>query len=257
MGKTAPNVNNLSLGRGELLFNKLEDEVHQGEKSLGNAPEISVTPEMEELEHVSSLEGLNKVDVKIVTSLKIIVAATLEEFNQDNIEMIFLGEKTTVSQTSGSVADEEHTVKEFDAYYKLDKRYVSSVVVTDETGVTTYTEDDDYTVDARIGRVFIKEGGSGGIAADDVLKISYDYGDLELPAVKLAEETKVEGSLRFLGDPAYGPELELYIPKVSIMADGEMPLISTEWASVGIRAEALIETDTEIFMYDHTDVSYA
>lgn len=252
----APNVNNLSLGRGELFFNALIDDVYQGEKSLGNAPAITITPEIEELEHVSSLEGLNKVDVKIVTSLKLIVTAKLEEFNQDNIEMIFLGEKTTIEQTADSVTDEEHTVKEFDAYYKLEYRKVSSVVVKDSTGVTTYTEDDDYEVDAKIGRVKILSGGSGGIEADDVLKISYSYADLELPAVKLAEKTKVEGSIRFLGDPAYGPEFELYIPKASVSADGEMPLISTEWASMGIRAEALIETDTEVLMIDHTGITY-
>jgi len=252
----APNVNNLSLGKGELFFNKLLDDVYQGEKSLGNCPAINLTPEVEELEHVSSLEGLNKVDVKIVTSLKLIVTATLEEFNQDNIEMIFLGEKTTISQTAASVVDEEVPVKDLDAYYKLDYRKISSVVVKDSTGVTTYTEDDDYTVDTKIGRLFLIAGGSGGIATDDVLKVSYDYADLALPAVKLAEKTKVEGSMRFVGDPAYGPELELYIPKVSISADGEMPLISAEWASVGIRAEALIESDTEVLMMDHSDIDY-
>ncbi len=254
MSEKAPNVNNLLVGKGELFFDPLVDDVNQGEISLGNAPEVSITPEIEELEHVSSLEGLNKVDVKIVTSLKLIVAATLEEFNQENIEMIFLGEKTTISQTASTVTDEEVTIVKLDAYFKLDYRKISSVVVKDETGVTTYVEDEDYSVDYKIGRIKAITGGA--IAEDDLVKVSYSYADLSLPAVKLAEKTKIEGALRFVGDPAYGPEFELYIPKVSITADGAMPLISTEWSSVGIRAEALIETDTEIYMYDHSGITY-
>lgn len=60
---------------------------------------------------------------------------------------------------------------------QLDHKYVvaSTVVVKNDDASVTYTVDDDYTVDSEAGTV--TRVATGGIAADDDLKIAYDYAD--------------------------------------------------------------------------------
>lgn len=76
----------------------------------------------------------------------------------------------------------------------------STVVVKNDDASTTYTVDDDYTVNAEAGVITRVDG--GGIAAGDTLKIAYDYADaaevtdaeVVAAAAKFVEAESVTGS---------------------------------------------------------------
>ena len=95
---------------------------------------------------------------------------------------------------------------------QLPNKYVvaSTVVVKNDDGTTTYTVDDDYTVDSEAGTV--TRVASGDIAADDTLKIAYDYadagqvtdGEVVAAASKFVEAESVTGAKpRILIAPGY------------------------------------------------------
>ncbi len=95
---------------------------------------------------------------------------------------------------------------------QLGHKYVvaSTVVVKNDDGSTTYTVDDDYTVDSEAGT--LTRVATGDIDADDDLKIAYDYADADevtdaeviAAAAKFVEAESVTGAKpRILIAPGY------------------------------------------------------
>lgn len=71
----------------------------QNYRDLGNAPALSVTPEIEFLEHFSSRAGIRSKDLEVPVQLAGTVALTLDEMTIDNIALAILGE--VADQTTG------------------------------------------------------------------------------------------------------------------------------------------------------------
>ena len=68
-------------------------------RDLGNAPALSVTPEIEWLEHFSSRAGIRAKDLEVPVKLAGTVAITLDEFTLENVALAILGE--VEDQTTG------------------------------------------------------------------------------------------------------------------------------------------------------------
>jgi hypothetical protein len=68
-------------------------------RDLGNAPALSITPEIEFLEHFSSRAGIKSKDLEVPVQVAGKVSLTLDEFTIDNIALAILGQVS--DQTSG------------------------------------------------------------------------------------------------------------------------------------------------------------
>lgn len=86
--ETSPNVNNLQVGKGIVSFKKDGDVAY---RDLGNVTSMTLTPEVETLEHFSSREGVRKRDVLIVLEQKMAVSIVMEEFTANNLAMMVYG----------------------------------------------------------------------------------------------------------------------------------------------------------------------
>ncbi len=62
---------------------------------VGNCPKFGITPKPEKLKHFSSMAGIKLLDKTAFISLEAEVEMMLEEYNEDNLVMAFLG--STVS----------------------------------------------------------------------------------------------------------------------------------------------------------------
>jgi len=240
---SSPNTENYFIGKGSLYFDRFDSNGNKtGEIHLGNAPDFTLTPELEKLEHFSSTKGLKTKDKEIVISAKVSAKFNLEEYTLENLKNALLATEESFTQTAGNVTDQSVVVSRLEAYYDLGKRSISNVVVTDQTGTTTYVEGDDYTVDEVSGRIFIPE--TSAIAKGDTILVDYDYADLSTGTfLNIAKETKIEGVLRFKGDPAVGKAYEFYFGKVSLSATGDIALIGDDWGKIEFTAEALKDAD--------------
>jgi hypothetical protein len=84
----SPNVGNLQVGKGNVTFQKnFEGEF----RHLGNCTAFTVTPEVETLEHFSSMEGTRKKDLVITIEQRCTVAITMEEFTAFNLALMTQG----------------------------------------------------------------------------------------------------------------------------------------------------------------------
>ena len=138
------------------------------------------------------------------------IAAALEAvFAQATAQVVVVNAlDPSVDKTSKAAANHELDGDSL----QLPNKYLvaSTVVVQNDDASTTYTVADDYTVDAAAGVVTRVAGGA--IAADDELKIAYDYADaaevtdaeVVAAAPKLVEAESVTGSKpRILIAPGY------------------------------------------------------
>lgn len=84
----SPNSGNYRVGKGAWWFKKegAADYVH-----MGNSPEAEFTPEIEKLEHFSSMEGVKEKDASIVLSRGGAIKLILEEWTPANMELALLG----------------------------------------------------------------------------------------------------------------------------------------------------------------------
>jgi hypothetical protein len=84
----SPNVGNLQVGKGNVEFKKEGDAEF---RHLGNCTAFTVTPEVETLEHFSSMEGTKKKDLVITIEQKATVAITMEEMTAFNAALMLQG----------------------------------------------------------------------------------------------------------------------------------------------------------------------
>jgi hypothetical protein len=85
----SPNVDNLQVGKGKVEFKKTGDSVF---RHLGNCSAFVVTPEVETLEHFSSLQGTKKKDLVIVLEQRATAQITMEEFTPENFALMVYGD---------------------------------------------------------------------------------------------------------------------------------------------------------------------
>lgn len=238
MADRSPNVENYILGKGKLYFDRFDDAgASTGEFDLGNVPSFIMTPAVETLDHFESMSGIKEKDKSVDISVGFTCKFTFEEYSRWNLMLAtFATTEGTFSQGSGHQVNEAVTAHS-GKWSKLTRRNVHDAVVTNIVGTTTYTETTDYIMDRATGRIFIVEDGS--IADLQVVHVDYLYDDTTYGKLSAMQDSTIEGSLRFVGDPSVGPKYEVEIWKVKIKPTGDLQWISDEWSSVEIEGEIL------------------
>jgi hypothetical protein len=85
---TAPNVDNYFIGKGVVKFKPdgTSEFVH-----LGNCPEVEWTPNLDVLDHFSSMVGIRAKDRKVVREKSATVRIVMEELTPDNLGLALMG----------------------------------------------------------------------------------------------------------------------------------------------------------------------
>lgn len=151
----------------------------------------------------------------------------------DNVIGWFFGaDAATLTQTAGSVTNEAFDDVETGVYYPLGVsatnptgvRDIDTVVVTDDTSPTpvTFDEDDDYTVDLALGRLYIVPGGA--ITAGKNLRVDYATNAVTRTQHAATPDlaARLCGALRLVANNTSGPNRDLYAPKCVLRADGSV-----------------------------------
>lgn len=84
----APSTANYSLFKANVYF---EEEGTSGLVHMGNAPSAELSFEFDELEHFSSMEGINELDLTVIRSKSANLVIEFEEFPPDNVSFFTLG----------------------------------------------------------------------------------------------------------------------------------------------------------------------
>lgn len=85
----SPNTGNIRVGKGALWFKRDGDDDY---RHMGNATSVEQTPEIEKLDHFTSMEGVKEKDLSIVLSRGGTMKIVLEEWTPANLGIALLGD---------------------------------------------------------------------------------------------------------------------------------------------------------------------
>ncbi len=239
------NASNLFLGRGKLWADVWTDQgvSSGGEMYLGVAsvwePQAPADETIEMRDYaVQDAPLLDKIAIKRDMKMR----AVLHEMTLENLRMALLGNISARAQGTDAVTDEDLTAK-LGYYVPLEYRKVSSVVVEPEAGGTAFTEDKDYILDRTTGRIYFMTAAEGGTITDAAkLHVSYNYAADTARTLAAGAALKVEGSLRFVGDPKRGQRYEMEVWHFQIAPEGGIGFISDDYGNITLNFDVIGES---------------
>lgn len=250
--------NKYTIPRGRVFFNPINTatDEYMGELYMGNCPSLGLSIETEKAEHYSSETGLREKDASVVLEVKRTGSLTCDNMSGTNVALFLSGSTGTITQAGASVTDEVIDVIP-GRYYQLGlgvstpvgARKVSAVVVTNSAGTTTYVAGTDYLLDADRGRLQILA--TGTIVAGEI-KVDYTKAATTWEGIRSGAAGELLGALRIVSDNATGDQRDFYMPRVSLVPSGEIPVIAegTDFAQMTFDADVLKPANGEAIYVD-------
>lgn len=223
------------LGSGRVYFNPEDaNEDSTGEIYLGDTPGFTVPVTSESIDTWSSDGAIAEREDLAVTRVVRSCGITVKNVSLYNLSLFIIGTQSTLTEAGGAVTDEAISNVQQGRYYQLGVstanptgvRTISSVTVTGSGGTPTYVENDDYTVDLALGRLYIVEG--GGIADDADILVDYTKTAESREQVSASDLGAKYGALRYIADNTSGPNRDLYVPRLLLRPDGELAFKSRD-----------------------------
>ena len=220
-------------GGGVLYFRPLIDGVLGIESEFGGTENVSFSSEVETLTHdntegavtVEDLSILKKITGKLtIETVEVSPEMLIKAFLGTDESVAVIANATGTTPSLGFVTNVLHGET-----YPIGVKHLddATIVVKDDTDVTTYVLDTDYTLSRMGDTTYITFIGAT-IITGDILHIIADnsaYSDIRVEGFM---ESKLEGQLRFVSDVANGVAYTYVFHKVSLLASGDFMLKSTE-----------------------------
>lgn len=250
------NTADYNLGRGILYLATLSNGLPDvnGWRDLGNCPEFNASVEVETLDHQSSRQGLRVTDKSVVVSQTVNLSFQLDEVNFQNLALFFSGAAsqnalvnpavagvTNVALTSAVKLGRWYDLKDANGVRIYDITPGNLSVREDVDGTpATLVQGTDYTVDAKMGRIFFLTTGGATEGEDVDFSLTADAGAVAPDEVKALTQTNVIAALKFISEnPADNDRKTEYVfHQVQLRADGDFPLIGDEFTQMGFTAVA-------------------
>lgn len=226
-------TNNYVFGRGQLFLNLYAAGVFEGRRFIGNCPSFNLSVESEIFEHVSSTSGIQTTDLKVTKSTKFSGQIVCDDMQPENMALFLVGSQATLSQVATPVTNEAIVVNKgfhfqlgLTVSNKVGIRDVTSVVVTDVAGTTTYVLNTDYKLDADSGMIYIISGGA--ITNGQTIHVDYTPTAGSRPYIQSGDSGSLQGEIFFVSDNANGDNRDVRIPLATISPSGELPFITAD-----------------------------
>jgi len=224
-----PSAENLMLGAGVVYFDRKDASGNKtGERHLGNCTDFTVNTTIEKVEKFSSMQSAKRLYKSTIKTIKATGKITLDEYDVENLSLALLGETGVITQASATVTAETFTAH-LGRWTKLANRNIASsgIVVKDAADVTVPASN--YEVDLVTGRIKIISTNTASIVEGEACKIAYTSAAETYPKIVGAATGKIEGLVRFIGDPTSGPKYELEAWNCSVQPEAEIGLISDDF----------------------------
>lgn len=254
-----PNTKFYTLGRGRLFIAELDTDgayVGDGYRDLGNCPSVTATLDIEELEHRSSREGTSNIDKTVTISRDLTVGIETDELSMENMALFLAG--TVQAYTNAAVAG--FAQYEMIPSVTLGRSYeiVNStgqraygVAATDlalEVDAVPLVAGTDYVLDSVNGLIFFPTT-AVNVADTDAVDVTLTANGSAASVTEMQGMTQSdkEYAVKFISvNPATNDEeTEYTFWRVRLRADGEMGLVSDEWATMSYSGKATSNTTLE------------
>jgi len=185
------------LGAGDLYIARYESGVWGDYAGPFEADKFEIKPNAEIKEQVSKgKSSYGQVIESVSLAQPADFTATLTEVNKETLAIALLGTSAALTQASGTVSNEAVTAS-LDKWVQLSKTAVSSVVVTNSAGTTTYVAGTDYVVNTRLG--MIKALSTGAITAAQALLVDFSHASVAGTRISGGTSSEVRARFKFDG----------------------------------------------------------
>lgn len=254
---------NYTLGRGQVFFDRFASNAvitattrGEGERYLGNTPEVSTTSSAESLDHYDSDAGIRSKDGSVQLTMDRSGRFTCDNINGQNLALFFQGTLSTQTQAAGIGSVDVITVQA-DRFFQLGAtalnpsgvRKISNVVIKTGAGfTTTVTAAGNYEVDEDLGRIYVLPG-SIALGTAIEAQITFDVAATTRERV-ISSSDSIYGAVRFVGTNPVGTKRDIYMPYVKLSPDGDYNLKGDDWQTVGFTMEILKKGSLEAIYLD-------
>jgi hypothetical protein len=251
---TAQESSNYLSGQGVLLLATKDGttgEPNSGFRAVGNVSALSIGNETTEFEHKESQSGVRAVDLTIIQEISVNVSFTMESLISENLALALKGAAADVAM--GSVTNQA-LVGYHDLWTPLQHIQVSSLVVTNTGGMTTYTLGSDYEADLAAGAIRVLS--TGTITDTQALEADYSYAAQEtVDALTLSANPVRWARFHGLNTVDQDNPVVVDIFKLEVTPLAELALIQDEIAQMAVEATALSDatraTGSKFFQITH------
>jgi hypothetical protein len=227
-----------------------------GERFLGNCTTFEIATADEIREKYSSAESTSPLLKQVPVRRTPEIAIVFNEWNQDNLELFFMGTAKNLLQTGASavnyVPPAARVVK--GRWFPLEDPVgtvrrgtvaepLSAIVVTGPAGAPVYVLNTDYKVDLVTGRIYVIP--AGAIATGGALEVDFTFPTFtttDAPYVEAGTSSFIEGFVRLKTKQAAGPSMEVEVWKASLTPDGAAGFIADDFGEFRMRGRVLADT---------------
>lgn len=160
---------------------------------VGNIPNLTLTFDVDVVEHNESHTGDRLPDLRIENRKNISGSLMFEEWSRENLGRILYAE--TAVTTAASVTEEEHTAKVGYSFPLQNISLASFTSLTDDGATTTYSNGTDYSVNLKSGMITIPS--SSSIADESVVEANYSFN--QHSDIKTYTKDNIDRWIRFNG----------------------------------------------------------
>jgi len=232
-------TNDYTISKGILMF---QPNGSTGFEDFGNVSELKIKEEIEKKEHYESRTDAAKRDDITGIRNKASGSFTLDSISKENMTKWFLGTSAESSQTAATGSTASITVGTLNSWQKVGSYEIDSLVVKDETDVTTYVPNTDYKVNNTTGMIQILSTGS--ISVGDVLHLTYNEASVSISTINAATTTDIRGIVLFSADPLRGNVMDIE-GYATLTPSGEYSAIGEDYISVGFDLDFVGHADYE------------
>ena len=228
------------IGTSNIYIDVLTDEgVATGLQLKGNCPELSIKTDSERKEQTGNgRDNYGQVIASVTIPKPASLSFTLNQVDQEMFAMAFFGSNAVFSQAASTLTDSP-VITVADKFVEIGKMNLSSVVVKNEAGSTTYVAGTDYEVNPRLG--LIRALSTGAIPAGATVEISATVGAITGTRMKAMTKSNVRCRLLVDGkNHADGREFMLDVFRARLAPSGDLAVQGENFMEA--KFEATLET---------------
>ena len=250
MPTTATDYAQRRLGGGMLNIALMDTSNVVGEQQWFGITENLIQTTEQEFITIDNTEGCQSfVDTQVISKTTVTLTWDTKNVSPVNMAWAFQGVMTSSDVTAGTEAQVTGAVT-LDVAIPLTYSYATSIVVKDETDVTTYVLGTDYTIDSSIEPNTITPITGGAITDLDILHIGYDYSAYSEGLIKAFAGTKVTAQLQFDMCNAGGHDYSITYHKADLSSSGDFSLKAVEDAGIISFTAIIVKLTTEDGLFD-------
>jgi len=246
-----------TLGRGRLYFNRFTPAQvaagivaatkGEGERYIGNTPDLSMSSSEESLDHFDSDTGVRVKDDSVSLQLDRNGSFVTDNIGEHNIALYFLSNgAVTLTQALATGATYVILGAKRGMFYQIGEttslpagvRKISTVTVGKGASYSTnVVSANNWEIDEELGRIYILPA-----AADipDSTDIQVTYSQVAATRTEVVSKSdSIYGSLHFVADNPKGANRDYLWPYVKLTPDGDFNLKGDDWQSMTFAFEVL------------------